>query len=81
MAPLILDIEEDKEDTDHHGDDDADNHKQATVHPAAGPQGVRFGFEHFVFFLHFASSDESVGCLSSSWDTLTTDYGSTLCGG
>ena len=49
MAPLILDIKEDEEDTDHHGDDDADNHEQATVHPAAVPQGVRFSFEHFVF--------------------------------
>ena len=39
-APLILDIEEDKEDTDHHGDDDGDNHKQATVHPATGPQAL-----------------------------------------
>ena len=46
MAPLILDIEEDEEDTDHHGDDDADNHQQATVHPAAGPQGVRLPPRH-----------------------------------
>jgi hypothetical protein len=34
MAPLILDIEEDKEDTDYHGDDDADNHDEAIVNPA-----------------------------------------------
>ena len=31
MAPLILDIEEDEEDTDHHGDNDADHHHQASL--------------------------------------------------
>ena len=46
MAPLILDIEEDKEDTDHHGDDDGDNHQQTTVHPAAEPQVVRSHAQH-----------------------------------
>ena len=45
MAPLILNIEEDQEHTDNHGDDDADHHHQATVHPAAHPQIVRFGGE------------------------------------
>ena len=48
MAPLILNIEEDQEHTDHHGEDDADHHHQATVHPAAHPQIVRFGGEHLV---------------------------------
>jgi hypothetical protein len=42
MAPLILDIEEDKEDTDHHGDNDTDNKNQTAVHPTAGSEIVRF---------------------------------------
>ena len=46
MAPLILDIEEDKEDTDHHGDDDADNHDEATVNPAAGWEVARLPSRH-----------------------------------
>ena len=48
MAPLILDIEEDKEDTDDHGDDDADNN-QTTVHPATGSEIVRFSCVHAQF--------------------------------
>ena len=48
MAPLILNIEEDQEHTDHHGEDDADHHHKATVHPAAHPQIVRFGGGHLV---------------------------------
>ena len=42
MAPLILDIEEDKEDTNHHGDNDADNNNETTIHPAAGSYRVIF---------------------------------------
>ena len=48
MAPLILNLEEDQEHTDHHGDYDTDHHHQATVHPAAHPKIVRFGGEHLV---------------------------------
>ena len=46
MAPLVLDIEEDKEDADHHGDDDADNNHQTTIQPAAGSQIVRLIGKH-----------------------------------
>ena len=46
MTPLILDIEEDKEDTDHHGDDDADNHNEATVNPATGCEVARLPSRH-----------------------------------
>ena len=46
MAPLILHIEEDKEDTDHHGDNNADNVNQATVHPAAREQLQRLSPGH-----------------------------------
>ena len=49
MAPLILDIEEDKEDTDDHGDDDADNNNQTAVHPATGSEIVRFSCVHAQF--------------------------------
>ena len=38
MAPFVLNIEEDEEDTDDHGYDDADDDHQATVHPATCPQ-------------------------------------------
>ena len=51
MAPLILDIEEDKEDSDHHGYDDADNHHQAAIQPTACPQIVRFVGKHPQNFL------------------------------
>ena len=40
MAPLVLDIEENKEDADDHGDDDADHDYQATIHPATCPQVI-----------------------------------------
>ena len=42
MAPLILDIEEDKEDTNQHGDNDEDNNHETTIHPATGSEIVRF---------------------------------------
>ena len=48
LAPLILHIEEDKEDTDDHGDDDADNN-QTAVHPATGSEIVRFSCVHAQF--------------------------------
>ena len=42
MAPLLLYIEEDKEDTDHHGKNNTDHHNQTTVQPAAGSETVGF---------------------------------------
>ena len=46
MTPLILDIEEDQEDTEQHGEDDADHHQEPTVHPAASPQVLTFHTQH-----------------------------------
>ena len=63
MAPLILDIEEDEEDTDHHGDNDADHHHQTTVHPPACSQVVRFGGIH----LPSSSSVFVLPLLSYNW--------------
>ena len=48
MTPFILHIEEDHEDTDHHGEDDADNHHEATVHPHTCLQTHRFSHQHFI---------------------------------
>jgi hypothetical protein len=46
MAPLILDIEEDKEDTDHHADNYAHNNYETTIHPATSSEIVRFDATH-----------------------------------
>ena len=48
LTPLVLHIEEDEEDTDHHGEDDADHHHQTTVHPHTGAHPPRFSPWHFL---------------------------------
>ena len=52
MAPLILNIEEDKEDTANHGNNDEDNDKQPTVKPDTGPQIAKTSFTHCVFNIY-----------------------------
>ena len=56
LTPLVLHIEEDEEDTDHHGEDDADHHQETAVkQPAENASMV-------TFLGHFDYYDDNYSC-------------------